>query len=67
MPLPLLCRNSVRFISQRAKDAKTKALLDRIIRIDHAGELGADRIYQGQYAVLKRTSVGPLIKVHVVW
>lgn len=62
MPLPLLCRNSVRFISQRAKDAKTKALLDRIIRIDHAGELGADRIYQGQYAVLKRTSVGPLIK-----
>jgi demethoxyubiquinone hydroxylase (CLK1/Coq7/Cat5 family) len=26
--------------------------LDSIIRVDHAGELGADRIYAGQMAVL---------------
>lgn len=28
-------------------------LLDEIIRVDHAGEYGAKRIYQGQMAVLK--------------
>ncbi|CAI9735006.1 5-demethoxyubiquinone hydroxylase, mitochondrial-like [Octopus vulgaris] len=39
-----------------------KNLVDRIIRVDHAGELGADRIYAGQYAVLKKTPVGSLIK-----
>ena len=26
--------------------------VDRILRVDHAGELGADRIYAGQMAVL---------------
>ena len=55
-----ICR---RCISNAAKDAKTRALLDRIIRVDHAGELGANRIYAGQLAVLGRTSVGPTIKV----
>ncbi|XP_071477013.1 5-demethoxyubiquinone hydroxylase, mitochondrial-like [Diadema antillarum] len=39
-----------------------KQMIDRIIRVDHAGELGADRIYAGQMAVLKNTSVGPLIQ-----
>lgn len=36
--------------------------LDAIIRVDHAGELGADRIYAGQMAVLGRTSKGPTIQ-----
>lgn len=27
-------------------------LVDKFIRVDHAGELGADRIYAGQMAVL---------------
>ncbi|KAL4704412.1 hypothetical protein ACJJTC_000411 [Scirpophaga incertulas] len=36
--------------------------LDTIIRVDHAGELGADRIYAGQMAVLGRTAEGPLIQ-----
>lgn len=32
----------------------TKAqMIDRIIRVDHAGEYGAKRIYEGQLAVLK--------------
>ncbi|XP_031769082.2 5-demethoxyubiquinone hydroxylase, mitochondrial [Galleria mellonella] len=36
--------------------------LDKMIRVDHAGELGADRIYAGQMAVLGSTAEGPLIK-----
>ncbi|ERL94902.1 5-demethoxyubiquinone hydroxylase, mitochondrial [Dendroctonus ponderosae] len=40
----------------------SKATLDQIIRVDHAGELGADRIYAGQMAVLGSTSKGPLIQ-----
>ena len=57
MKIPCRC------MSQMAKQKHTKALIDRIIRVDHAGELGADRIYQGQLAVLGKTSVGPIIKV----
>ncbi|XP_021354825.1 5-demethoxyubiquinone hydroxylase, mitochondrial-like [Mizuhopecten yessoensis] len=62
MSLPLICRVSVRGISTRAKSARTRALVDRIIRIDHAGELGADRIYAGQHAILGNTATGPVIK-----
>ncbi len=45
------------------QSAKTKAMLDRMLRVDHAGEYGAVRIYEGQMAVLGRTDVGPVIKV----
>lgn len=45
-------------------EEKTRALIDRIIRVDQAGELAADRIYAGQMAVLGRTDVGPTIQVH---
>lgn len=38
-------------------------MLDRILRVDHAGEYGANRIYAGQMAVLGRTRTGPLIQV----
>ncbi len=34
-------------------DLNAKELIDRIIRVDHAGEYGAVRIYEGQLAVLK--------------
>lgn len=37
-------------------------LVDEIIRVDHAGELGADRIYAGQMAVLGKTKIGPTLK-----
>ena len=40
-------------------------VIDRTIRIDHAGEYGANRIYAGQYAVLGRTHVGPVVQVCV--
>lgn len=41
---------------------KASKVLASIIRVDHAGEFGADRIYAGQMAVLGRTKVGPKIK-----
>jgi ubiquinone biosynthesis monooxygenase Coq7 len=34
----------------------------RMIRVDHAGEYGAARIYDGQLAVLGRTAIGPVIR-----
>lgn len=33
--------------------------------MDHAGELGADRIYAGQHAILGNTAEGPTI--HHMW
>ena len=33
-------------------DETRKARIERILRVDHAGELGAKRIYEGQLAVL---------------
>jgi len=45
-------------------EEKTKKLIDKIIRVDQAGELAADRIYAGQMAILGRTDVGPTIQVY---
>lgn len=44
--LLMTCRNAHR----------TSKQLESIIRVDHAGELGADRIYAGQMAVLGKTA-----------
>ncbi|KAL3311809.1 ubiquinone biosynthesis monooxygenase Coq7 [Cichlidogyrus casuarinus] len=41
---------------------RVKKMLDRMIRINHAGEYGANRIYEGQLAVLGNTQSGPLIQ-----
>lgn len=38
-----------RAISNTSRPSK---LVDKFVRVDHAGELGADRIYAGQMAVL---------------
>ncbi|XP_077172819.1 NADPH-dependent 3-demethoxyubiquinone 3-hydroxylase, mitochondrial [Paroedura picta] len=52
-----------RFCSTGAAfESINKPVIDRIIRVDHAGEYGANRIYAGQMAVLGRTSVGPVIR-----
>ncbi|XP_038007667.1 5-demethoxyubiquinone hydroxylase, mitochondrial isoform X1 [Motacilla alba alba] len=45
-----------------ALEGINKPVIDRIIRVDHAGEYGANRIYAGQMAVLGRSSVGPVIQ-----
>lgn len=48
--------------SNGAKTRKRKKMIDRMVRVDHAGEYGADRIYAGQLFVLGRTDIGPVIK-----
>jgi len=40
----------------------TKELIDKILRVDHAGEFGADRIYAGQISILGNSDVGHLIQ-----
>ncbi|UJR21888.1 hypothetical protein I4U23_024960 [Adineta vaga] len=47
---------------EKKPEERTRELIDRIIRVDQAGELAADRIYAGQMAVLGRTDVGPTIQ-----
>lgn len=55
----LRCNTALQ-LSRRAY--ASQAELHKIIRVDHAGELGADRIYAGQMAVLGNTEKGPLIQ-----
>lgn len=43
-------------------DLAPEALLERMIRVDHAGEYGAARIYAGQLAVLGDTAVAPVLR-----
>jgi ubiquinone biosynthesis monooxygenase Coq7 len=42
-------------------DPTREELIARMIRVDHAGEYGARRIYEGQLSVLRRTPSGPVI------
>ena len=43
-------------------DLTKEQLIDRILRVDHAGEYGAVRIYEGQLSVLGRTPAAPVIE-----
>lgn len=43
-------------------DLPASEAVERIIRVDHAGEYGASRIYAGQLAVLGRGPQGDLIR-----
>ena len=43
-------------------DLTREELIERMIRVDHAGEFGAQRIYQGQLAVLGRSADGETIR-----
>ena len=43
-------------------DPGPEEIVERIIRVDHAGEYGAARIYEGQLAVLGREKVAPVIR-----
>ena len=43
-------------------DPDPKELIARMIRVDHAGEFGAARIYDGQLAVLGKRPVGATIR-----
>lgn len=37
-------------------------MLARVVRVDHAGEFGAQQIYAGQLSVLRDTEHGPIIE-----
>jgi ubiquinone biosynthesis monooxygenase Coq7 len=43
-------------------DLSGREQTERMIRVDHAGEYGATRIYAGQLAVLGRGEKGPLLR-----
>lgn len=43
-------------------DPGRKDMLERMIRVDHAGEYGAVRIYEGQLAVLGKSKSAPEIR-----
>ena len=50
-------------IAKKSKSTTDKTILDEIIRVDHAGEYGATRIYDGQIAVFgKDSKIGKTIK-----
>merc|ERR1711997_301827 len=62
--LKSLVRLSSTSSSQHAscEDQLRRKMLEKIIRVDHAGEMGASFIYQGQMAVLKNTKSRDLIQ-----
>ena len=43
-------------------DPVGKDLIERILRVDHAGEYGARRIYEGQLSVLGKSACGPTLR-----
>tara|TARA_B100000029_G_scaffold155133_1_gene150475 strand:- start:202 stop:792 length:591 start_codon:yes stop_codon:yes gene_type:complete len=50
-------------IAKKSKSTTNKTILDEIIRVDHAGEYGATRIYDGQIAVFgKDSKIGKTIQ-----
>ena len=50
-------------IAKKSKSTTDKTILDEIIRVDHAGEYGATRIYDGQIAVFgKNSKIGKTIQ-----
>ncbi|XP_018497296.1 5-demethoxyubiquinone hydroxylase, mitochondrial [Galendromus occidentalis] len=46
----------------RHQQEKRRELFDRVIRVDHAGEYGADRIYAGQMTILANSGAGETIQ-----
>ncbi|XP_065573309.1 5-demethoxyubiquinone hydroxylase, mitochondrial-like [Artemia franciscana] len=61
-PSVAILRNHLRQVHSGAKAARIKEIRDRVLRVDHAGELGADRIYAGQLAVLGNTPAAKTIQ-----
>jgi 3-demethoxyubiquinol 3-hydroxylase len=43
-------------------DPPRDATVARILRVDHAGEYGAARIYAGQLAMLRRSDMAPVVR-----
>ncbi|USG61040.1 demethoxyubiquinone hydroxylase family protein [Sneathiella marina] len=49
-------------LGRQPGDLNPRELLERIVRVDHAGEYGAVRIYEGQLAVLKDAPESDIIR-----
>ena len=49
-------------MTEAVGEATPRRVVARTIRVDHAGEYGARRIYEGQLAVLGRTKYGPVLR-----
>lgn len=45
-----------------AGDPDPRQLLERVLRVDHAGEYGAKRIYAGQLSVLGKSACAPMLR-----
>ncbi|TKS68517.1 Carboxylesterase notum2 [Collichthys lucidus] len=60
--VPLQLSSRAYSVVPTPRDSGEKDMLDRMMRVDHAGEYGANRIYAGQMAVLGRSRTGPLIQ-----
>jgi 3-demethoxyubiquinol 3-hydroxylase len=48
-------------LGRQPGDLSPREQFERIVRVDHAGEFGAVRIYEGQLAVLKNTAASDTI------
>lgn len=57
----LLRRGLSTATQQRQQQERRREYIDRVIRVDHAGEFGADRIYAGQMAILANSKAGETI------
>lgn len=53
--------DACRVVSPLLADAKKKRIIDKMVRVDHAGEIGARQIYAGQLAIFGGTLVGKVI------
>lgn len=48
----LAAERQISMLAIRGMSSRPSNMVDKFVRVDHAGELGADRIYAGQMAVL---------------
>ena len=53
----LASTDATQTLTSATRNARASNLVDSIVRVDHAGELGADRIYAGQMAVLGKRKI----------
>ena len=59
----ILAKKKKTRLRSKSKQKTTHKILEEIIRVDHAGEYGATRIYDGQIAVFgKNSKIGKTIK-----
>ncbi len=47
----------------RLLTSRSHPTVNKVVRVNHAGEFGANKIYAGQAAVLGKTDMGELIQV----